>query len=451
MGTEVKPSGGNSSSLSQADQQSILAQGEKFAQETRERQAEAIRQESERMQQRIAEAERTYKAQAERQRLEQEKNARELAQKEEQTRREEAEREKQREQIAAAEQARLEQEREKAAKLEREKAEREQAQAERAVAAERARLEEERRAAQVAEEKRQREQAEREAQKTPASELITKSDLETIMGFTFQEPKSCEVKDLLSKEPLKDVEEVSSCFFESALPEANRFNKGIKLTVRYLREKDADQAETYIRQAIKRATDSRARSLEALGYGGFYVSVAQSIFVLKPTLRGCMLLQVAMDGAPSEASDKNHSLWLDDLLDREKKIAVKVLGPPKVRVVNYEARHADERTPDAGLILNQPGVDPGIAKIFRPMLQRAAEADAAHIAHSKSVVAASGGAKMLCPKCGGSKKMVLHTYNSGWNPYARSSLPGALYENNRNSTSIVNCDECGGTGVVNER
>jgi uncharacterized repeat protein (TIGR03803 family) len=92
-----------------------------------------------------------------------------------------------------------------------------------------------------------------------------------------------------------------------------------------------------------------------------------------------------------------------------------------------------------------------VAEIAGGILERAAEADAAHLNHSKSVVAASGGAKMLCPKCGGSKKMVQHDYNSSYNPHRAGTLPGALFENGRNSTSVVNCDRCGGTGVVDAR
>src|ERR1700674_5600937 len=92
-----------------------------------------------------------------------------------------------------------------------------------------------------------------------------------------------------------------------------------------------------------------------------------------------------------------------------------------------------------------------VTEIAGGILERAAEADAAHLNHSKSVVAASGGAKMLCPKCGGSKKMVQHDYNSSSNPYRAGTLPGALFENGRNTTSVVNCDRCGGTGVVDAR
>jgi hypothetical protein len=162
------------------------------------------------------------------------------------------------------------------------------------------------------------------------------------MGFAFHDPKPCEVKDVLSKAPpLEDVEEASGCIFESALPEENPFNKGIKLTVRYLREKDEDRAEGYIRTAMKKRTDSPARTVSDLGCGTFYVSYESSIFVVKPTLRGSTLLQIAIDGAPGEQSLRKGT-YLEDLLDKEKKIALKILGPAQHRVASYEARHADE-------------------------------------------------------------------------------------------------------------
>ena len=92
-----------------------------------------------------------------------------------------------------------------------------------------------------------------------------------------------------------------------------------------------------------------------------------------------------------------------------------------------------------------------VTEFISGIAKAAAEADAANLADSKSVVAAAAGAKMLCPKCGGSKKMVQHNYDPSWNPHKRGTLEYGLFENGRNTTSVVNCDRCGGTGVVDAR
>ncbi|MGI8956813.1 MAG: choice-of-anchor tandem repeat GloVer-containing protein [Chthoniobacterales bacterium] len=85
--------------------------------------------------------------------------------------------------------------------------------------------------------------------------------------------------------------------------------------------------------------------------------------------------------------------------------------------------------------------------IFKAM----AEAEAANQADSQRMVAGSGGYKMLCPKCHGSKKIWQNTYNSSWNPYEHGSYEHSLYESGRSSTDMTNCDMCGGTGVVAAR
>ena len=455
--TNRNPATNTPDSLSQSDLQRMLAQSQKFSEESDRRQEAATRREAQATEARIAAAARTYQEQAERERLEREKKARERELKEEQTRRVEAEREKQQKQIAAAEEARLERERIEEEKLSREKAERHRAEAERAAAAERARVEEEKRSAQVAEEKRQREQAEREAQKTPASQLIAKSDLETIMGLAMLAPEDRKVEGILTKKQLPGVEEASSCFFASTSPNT----KGVMITVRYLSEKDEDQVETVVRNTMGKrefaSPDLFFAYIPTLGYGGFfyrdlYCKASDSIFVFKPTLRGCTLLQVGIDGAPSEESSKNIRLWHEHMVDRETKIALKILGPPRARVARYEERHREkEEEKQPNYLPDIPGVDTNVMRFFNGMLKGAAKAEADNVASSKSIVAASGETKRLCPKCGGTKKMVQHTYDSGRNPYAGGTLGHSLHENARDGISIVNCDQCGGTGVVDAR
>ena len=417
-----------SGSLSQADVQRILTQGQKFAEESARREEEASRREAQAMEARITAAARTYQEQAERDRLEQEKNTRERELKEEQTRREEAKRERERQQITAAEEARLEREQEEAENLAREKAERERAEAARAAAAEKARAEEEKRAAQVAQEQRDREQAEREAQKTPASQLISKSDLEAIMGLAMLAPEDCKVEGILTKKQLPGVEEASSCFFAST--SAN--TKGVMITVRYLSEKDDDQVETVVRKTMGKSEFaspiffSLTSPHSVTGVFSIEICIARRptrFLLLKPTLRGCTLLQVGIDGAPSQESSKNIRLWHEHMVDRETKIALKILGPPRARVARYEERHREKKEEkQPNYLPDIPGVDTNVMRFFNGMLKGAAKAEADNVASSKSIVAASGETKMLCPKCGGTKKMVQHTYDSGQNPYAPGHL-----------------------------
>ena len=443
------------SSLSDAQMKSVLSQQQAFQQQLRDMVAEAHRKEAQETQSRIAAAERQYKEQRDRERAEVQKKARAQAQKDEEARREQAEREKQQAQIAAAEQARLEREEAEAEKLAREKAEREKAEAERAAAAERARKEEEQRAAQLAEEQRQQEEDQRAAQKIPASQLIAKSDLEAIMGFPLEAPEDREVNDKLSKRSLPGVEEFSSCFFASASPPKSKHSfKGVMLTVRYLRDPDSDHAETVVRNLMKADYQSvyDFDEVRHLQYGGFYLNSYRSIFVFKSTLRGSTLVQVGIEGAPSEESARDDNLWREHLFDRETKIALKILGPPRSRVASYQGRHPREREEiQSSYLPDIPGVDPKVRRFFDGFYQRAAAADVSRINNSKSVVAASGGTKMLCPKCHGSQLMVTHGHDYSVNPHGWGTLEHSLFENAREKTNFVSCDRCGGTGVVDAR
>jgi hypothetical protein len=92
-----------------------------------------------------------------------------------------------------------------------------------------------------------------------------------------------------------------------------------------------------------------------------------------------------------------------------------------------------------------------VLRFFDGFMKRAADADASRVANSKSRVAASGSTKMLCPKCHGSQLMVTHDYDSSVNPHAWGTLESGLYENGREKINFVNCDRCGGTGVVDAR
>jgi hypothetical protein len=85
------------------------------------------------------------------------------------------------------------------------------------------------------------------------------------------------------------------------------------------------------------------------------------------------------------------------------------------------------------------------------MAKQARELEIAYRADSKKRVAESNGKKIICPKCSGGKKMSLHGYDStGVNPYRFGTLAYNGFEQNRKSITIVDCDRCGGTGVIDK-
>jgi hypothetical protein len=136
--------------------------------------------------------------------------------------------------------------------------------------------------------------------------------------------------------------------------------------------------------------------------------------------------------------------------------AIRQIGPPLTAgpvdfelatKLNTGPAEAIERTAAEQAVPSLPQT--GIGFIDN-MAKQARDLDIAHLNDSKSVVAASGGRKMLCPKCGGSKKMVRHDSNSNWNPNRSGTLAHSLFENNRNTVTVVDCDKCGGTGVVDK-
>ncbi len=437
----------NSGNLTDDQVQEMQAEAAKFSEQTQRMLAESRGRENKWMQ-KIEDQQRAYDEEGARRLA-----ARAAAQKKEQEIRDAALRAQQKEEAAAAERVRLEEENER--KLAQEKAERERLLQEQERKAEQTRKAAELLAATRAEEKRQRDLAERLAKETEATQLLSKVDLEAIMGFKFQEPKGDKPVDPLSSEQLEQVEKTSSCFFDSDLPKSNRFNHGVRLTVRYLTESDADRAEDSIRHAAFRATGLRPAGLKHFSYSAF--TVQSSIYVFKPTPEGCTMLEVAIDGAPSDLTRLNDSRAYEERLTKEKAIAVKILGPTVAQVDPYEVRHPapverEERSASQRNYLPDiPGVDSRTMSFFNGFFQRAAAADETRVNSSKSAAASSYGAKMVCPKCHGSKLMVAHSYNSSYNPYGYGSLEHGLYENGRNQTNFVPCDECGGTGVVDAR
>ena len=110
-----------------------------------------------------------------------------------------------------------------------------------------------------------------------------------------------------------------------------------------------------------------------------------------------------------------------------------------------------EREAQPASLPDIPGLDPKEKKIFDGIYKGVQQADAAQLANSKSIVAASGGTKMLCPKCGGYKLRMNEHTNWNMNPYASGTSAHNLYEANRQTKSLGNCDMCGGTGVVDAR
>lgn len=438
--------GSSSSTLSDAAMNKILAQQQAFAQQTQQMQAEARRREVELTQERIAAVQRTQQEKWQAEMTAREKRLADQAAANRAREAQEAERDrvaeaemKEAAQMAAAkeEQQRLEREKGERAEIEQQHGERERMAAEtQRQQEEKARLERE----EAEREAHERQQQVVEVEKTPAVDLISRSEIESIMGVNFREGKVCEINDLLSKSGLSGVEDKSGCFFESALTEAKQGNNGVRLTVRYLGETDVLDAEDKVRDALKSETKIKAKTIEDLGYPTFYVSAENSLFVLKHTAIGTTLLQVAIEGDPGKGRCKN-----EDCLGKQKEIALKILGPAKYSVASYEYRHEGEYAEDlASQMANQPGIPPALANLIRA----AGKADDDNLRASKKAVRTSHGRLTLCPKCGGRKKAVQHYYDTSRNPYAFGTDSHVWYDFGRDRTTIANCPRCRGRGVV---
>jgi hypothetical protein len=137
---------------------------------------------------------------------------------------------------------------------------------------------------------------------------------------------------------------------------------------------------------------------------------------------------------------------------KAEEIASKAILPPELRqrAVDSAEDTEERRSYDAALDTAQtlaqkimPGIDPRATELFRPLFHAEADADHANRVASERVVNASGGAKKLCPKCKGYKRMVVHGYKKDINPYPRGTLLHAAAEGNWSSTtSFAACDEC---------
>jgi hypothetical protein len=137
---------------------------------------------------------------------------------------------------------------------------------------------------------------------------------------------------------------------------------------------------------------------------------------------------------------------------KAEEITSKAILPPELRQRAVESAEDTEERRLYDTALDMPGIDPRAANLFRPLFHAEADADHANRAASERVVNASGGAKKLCPKCGGYKRITVHGYKKDINPYPRGTLLHAAAEGNWSSTtSFAACDQCGGTGVVNAR
>lgn len=83
----------------------------------------------------------------------------------------------------------------------------------------------------------------------------------------------------------------------------------------------------------------------------------------------------------------------------------------------------------------------------------AAKAAKAQHERVRSIVEASGGTKIECPKCGGSGKTVDYrpNYSGSTNPYMWYSLESQQWENShRASIDISKCERCGGMGLIDK-
>lgn len=117
-----------------------------------------------------------------------------------------------------------------------------------------------------------------------------------------------------------------------------------------------------------------------------------------------------------------------------------------------KAHHAAEPTPSnwdklAGFF--KPFADAGATF---GMHQRKIEDEqrTQHQERVRKLIAESGGAKIECPKCRGEGKIVTYTPVYGTNPHSLSDHRTWDPSADANFTHSVDCDRCGGLGVVNK-
>jgi hypothetical protein len=160
-----------------------------------------------------------------------------------------------------------------------------------------------------------------------ACELISKADIESIMGFRVREPQSRPAKPVASNANISfaDLITSSGCFFEPADDATKQFNGGIEIAVRYLRSTDAQALQERIGNRIPGASDIRIFHRNA-GYTALWVNVGSSVVIFKETEAGTTVLQLGMYGPSRPVSS---SAMLGDILDHGIKLATAILGGAK--------------------------------------------------------------------------------------------------------------------------
>jgi len=149
------------------------------------------------------------------------------------------------------------------------------------------------------------------------------------MGFPFTGPQNRAVENsLLPLAALGPMISSSSCLFETASPEAKKFNSGVLVTVWYLQDADPETAKDTFLATLEKNFQGRL-NVDGLGYPAVYTHPNSSLYVFSRASRALVILQATVLGAPTEESSKNPSIYLGQLLDREKKIALRALGAPQ--------------------------------------------------------------------------------------------------------------------------
>jgi hypothetical protein len=148
-----------------------------------------------------------------------------------------------------------------------------------------------------------------QAQKTPACQLISKSSLETIMGFQLSDPKIVPVEDkLLPFAALPRIIASSSCQIHN-----------VGLTVWYMQNADPENARDTFFRSQEENLRGRIKG-RVLGYPSLFASPGSSTYIFTGGPNGLMILRI--NSSVSVRDDEKA------YLNRATEIASGIWGPP---------------------------------------------------------------------------------------------------------------------------
>jgi hypothetical protein len=155
------------------------------------------------------------------------------------------------------------------------------------------------------------------SQNKPASQLISKSALEAITGYKFEEPQDVRVEDAWLPFPaLPRIMASSACAYPISASDSRKLNGRVDLTVWYMQKTDEENAkDIFFRQLESKL--QRRDEVGGLGCPAIYNNFF--LYVFKGIPNGLMILRISAPRATLDAQLEVEKL--------NKKIALAVLPP----------------------------------------------------------------------------------------------------------------------------